>query len=68
MGDPWAELNEKIDNRVNVLKADIEEMGERSKEEIVRAKEDAIFQAISRLSSKVDALAARLPELEEVVD
>lgn len=65
MGDPWADVNEKINSRVIELKSNVDSMAEELRENVKQAKEDAVFQAIAKLSTKVDALAARLQDPED---
>jgi len=65
MGDPWFEMNERIDSKVQHLKDEADKMGNQLREDLKQAKESAIFEVINKLETKVDAIAARLPDREE---
>lgn len=66
MGDPWTDLQNSIDEQIAHLHKEADDLKLQFEDALKRAKESVIFNEIAKLSGKVDALAARLPqEVEE---
>lgn len=62
MGDPWYEMVDEITGQVEGMKKHADEVKADLLAKVENAKRDAIFAELAKLNTKVDALAARLPD------